>query len=295
MSFSFDVKREICALDEKNKYIMFYGMIAFADKITPSKLQIVSENVFVINILEELSGSLFDVHFMLSEGVNTYIATLEGESYSKVCDEYHIDPAAVQMHLNEDIIEGMDAVSAFLKGAFLTSGSVTNPYSAYHLELVTHYYQFSKEVAAFLQKMGFSFKSVVRKSHYVLYLKDSVLVERFLYVLGAKNAAFELVNAKILKQVQNDNNRVNNCQEYNRDKSMDKSIEQLLAIQKIQENKGVECLPSDLQEVVNLRLQNQYASLSELCRLSEGKFSKAGLSRRLSKIVEIANKIQEKE
>lgn len=278
-------------LDEKNKNVMFYGMILFADKISNKKLQIVSENVLVINFLEQIAYELYGVHFMLSENANAFIATLEGESYEKICTAYHMDPTAVQLHFDEDIVDTMDKAASFIKGAFLVAGAVSSPYSTYHLELVTHYYQLSKEITAFLQKINFNFKVVVRKQHYVMYLKDSTVMERFLYVLGAQNAAFDLVNAKIYKQIQNDNNRLNNCMGHNHEKTIDKAVKQVLAIQKIVKSKGLEFLPTDLREVALLRLQNRCASLSELCRLSDGKYSKAGLSRRLNKIIEIADKI----
>ena len=289
MSFCFDVKQEICSQEEKNKSAMFYGMLLFGDKLGDNKLQIISENVFVINILESFASELFDVHFVLDESANAFIASLEGDSFKEVCNAYHISPSAVQFHLDEQFLEDESAVSAFLKGAFLVAGSVNNPYSTYHLELVTHYYRLSKEISMFLEKNGLPFKSVMRKSHYVLYLKDSVVMEQFLYMLGAQKAAFDLVNAKIYKQIQNDNNRLNNCQGYNRDKTMDKSISQILAIRKIESDRGgLDSLPEDLREVCELRLQNQYASLSELSALSGGKYSKAGLSRRLTKIIEIS-------
>lgn len=290
MSYCFDTKQEICSAEEKNKRALFYGMIMFADRIT-DRLQITTENVFVINLLEELCFGLFEQHFLVDENGNSYTATLLGDSFERVCSEFHIDPHAVQPHLDVEFAENTDEVSAFLKGAFLVGGSIANPQSAYHLELICHHYHLSKEILSFLKRADFAFKSVVRKSQYVLYLKDSVVIERFLYVLGAKKAAFALVDAKIYKQLQNDDNRLNNCAEYNRDKMMDKAIHQLLAIRKIQEKMGLASLPEDLQEIAQLRLDHQMASLSELCRLTEGKFSKAGLSRRLTKIIEIANKI----
>ncbi len=295
MSFCFDVKQEICTLEEKNKYAMFYGMLLFGDKIGNTKFQIISENVFVINVLEQLASELFHVHFVLSESNSAFIATLEDKAFIEVCNAYHIDPDAVQLHFNEDLLDGPSAFSAFFRGAFLTAGSINNPYSAYHLEFVTHYYQLSKEIANYLEKNSYVFKSVIRKSHYVLYLKDSVVMEQFLYVLGAQKAAFDLVNAKIYKQIQNDNNRINNCQGYNRDKTMDKSIAQILAIHKLESDRGgLDGLPSDLKEICILRLQNQYASLSELSALSGGKYSKAGLSRRLNKIIELSKSMEGK-
>ncbi len=291
MSFCFDTKQEICNVSEKNKFLLFYGMIMFSEKISADCLQITSENVFVINILDQLADELFGVHFLVDESTNAYIATLSSDSLKRVFNEYHIDSDAVQVHLQADLIRSSEDLASFLRGAFLVGGSVTNPNSAYHLELVTHYYQFSKECKALLEAYGFKFKTVMRKSHYVLYLKDSDVIERFLYILGAQTAAFTLINVKIYKQIQNDNNRLNNCEGYNRDKTMNKSIEQILAINKIEKNKGLEMLGEDLGEVARLRLQNQYASLSELAALSNGKFSKAGLSRRLSKIIEISKQI----
>ena len=290
MSFCFDTKQEICALEEKNKYVMFYGMLLFADRIT-DRLQFTTENVFVINLLEQLASELFGIHFLVDENANTYTATLFGEDFKTVCKEYHIDPIATQPHFDTEFSENTQNIASFLKGAFLVGGSIANPKSSYHLELICHHYHLSKEITAFLKKAGFDFKTVVRKSQYVLYLKDSVVMERFLYVLGAKKAAFALVDAKIFKQIQNDNNRLNNCAGYNHDKMMDKAIAQLLAINKISQQMGLDCLSEDLQQVAKLRLENRMASLSELVTLSNGKFSKAGLSRRLTKIIEIANKL----
>ena len=214
-----------------------------------------------------------------------------GDAFDTVCKEFHIDPTATQPHLDVEFAEHTEEISAFLKGAFLVGGSVANPQSAYHLELVCHHYHLSKEIAAFLEKAGFAFKSVVRKAQYVLYLKDSVVMERFLYVLGANNAAFALVDAKIYKQIKNVNNRLNNCAGYNHDKMMDKAIAQILAIRKIKSQMGLECLSDDLRDIAQLRLDNQMASLSELVTLSNGKYSKASLSRRLAKIIEISNKL----
>lgn len=293
MSFCFEVKQEICILEEKNKYALFYGMIVFADRISSDRLQITTENVFVINLLEQLASDLFDVHFALDENANTYTATLLGDSFYKVCREFHMDPTAAQPHLDTEFAEQTEHLAAFLKGAFLVGGSIVNPNSGYHLELVCHHYHLSKDIQRFLADSGFPFKFVIRKSHHVLYLKDSAVMERFLYVLGAKKAAFALVDAKIYKQVQNSNNRLNNCAAHNHDKMLDKSIEQIKAIQNIAAKKGLECLTEDLRYVASLRQQHHTASLSELCRLSNDKYSKAGLSRRLAKIVEISKKLDE--
>ncbi len=293
MSFCFDVKQEICALEEKNKRAMFYGMLLFADRIGADRLQITTENVFVINLLEQIAFDLFHIHFVLDENANTYTATLTNDSYFKVCDEFHMDPTAIQPHLDTEFAEQTAHLSAFLKGAFLVGGSIVNPTSGYHLELVCHHYHLSKDIQKFLAYCGFPFKFVVRKSHHVLYLKDSNIMERFLYVLGAKKAAFALVDAKIYKQVQNSNNRLNNCVSHNHDKVIDKAIEQIKAIEKIERIKGLECLSDDLRFVAELRKENHTASLSELCTLSEQKYSKASMSRRLSKIIDISNKLEE--
>lgn len=291
MSFCFDTKEELCRLDEKNKTAMLYGMILFADIVQNHKIQIVSENVFVINTLESLASELFGVHFLVEETASAYTASLTGNALKIICKEFHMDPGSVQLHFNPEILSNQTDVYAFLKGAFLTGGSISNPQAGYHLELVTHFYQLSKEILAFLEQNGFPFKSVVRKSHYVLYLKDSTAIEQFLYILGAQQSAFELVNVKIYKQLQNDNNRLNNCEGYNRDKTMNKSIEQIHAIHKIQAEMGIDSLSEDLRAVCKLRLEYPYASLSELVERSKGNYSKAGLSRRLTKIISIATQI----
>ncbi len=290
LSFCFDTKQEICRSEEKRKKALLYGMILFADKIGNNKIQITSENVFVINLLDDILSTLFGFHFMISETTNAYTATLEGQALKTVYSEYHMDPTSVQLHFDPDLLPTQKDAFAFIRGAFLVSGSITNPYTGYHAELVTHYYHMSGEVKRFLNEHGLPFRSVVRKSHYVLYLKDSVFVEQFLYVIGANQAAFTLVNAKIYKQLQNDNNRLNNCDGYNRDKTMDHAIRQIIAIEKLKKTGRYDILPTDLRETATLRMSHRSASLSDLVRLSDGKFSKAGLSRRLNKLIELSEK-----
>lgn len=294
MSFSFDTKEELCRIEEKRRAAMLYGMILFADKVSADKMQITSENVFVINRLEALASALFDVHFLVDESASAYTATLTGNALKTVLTAFHMDAKSVQLHFNADILSDEHDRAAFLRGIFLVGGSVSNPYTGYHLELVSHYYRMSQDLLLYLNGLGFPFKSVVRKSHYVLYMKDSTAVEQFLYIIGANQSAFTLVNAKIYKQVQNYHNRLNNCEEYNRDKSMDKCIEQILAIRRIMEMNKFAALPEDLKAVAELRMENQRDSLAALAEKSAGRFSKAGLSRKLAKLVEFSEKLTEK-
>ena len=132
---------------------------------------------------------------------------------------------------------------------------------------------------------------VVRRSNYVLYLKDSQQIHDLLYILGARTAAFELMDIKIDKETKNNINRVENCNHYNLDKAINKAVEQVRAIELIQEKVGLSVLPEDLLYVAILRKENPHKSLTELSVISEGRLSKPSLSRKLNKIIEFSKSI----
>ena len=276
MSFCFDVKEEICKIEEKNdacKLAEFYGMVLFGQTVTDDQLKLSTENVFVINRLQSLSAALLGVFFEMSEKLG--MSSAEGPV----------------MRINEQLIRQKDQLSAFLRGAVLAGGYFSDPVSGYHFELVTADYITAKSTLEFLNQRRIPCKMVVRRSNYVVYLKDSQQIYDLLYILGARTAAFELMNVKIEKETNNNNNRVDNCTAYNIDKALNKAVEQIHAIEKIKEKVGLSALPEDLLYVAILRQENPTKNLTELTALCDGRLSKPSLSRKLNKIIDFAKSI----
>lgn len=297
MSFSFDTKCEICDNKSKKdccKVAQLYGMILFAQHITEEQLRLTSENVMVINILNELSSEAFGIYFMLDENVNNYVASIDGPALKKLYDEFFINiNGRLNISVSGVITESMCCSYAFLKGAFLAAGYVSNPSNNYHFEISTPYYTLAKSLEAFMKRLSFPAKTVVRKSNYIVYMKDSDAIEQFLCRVGANTSAFSIMDTKIYKEMNNYSNRVNNTKLHNIEKTLNKSVEQIKAIERIEAKIGLESLDSDLLFAAQLRKKHPDKSLNELVIVCGNSISRSGLNRRLNKIIDIASKISE--
>ena len=119
-----------------------------------------------------------------------------------------IHPATGLIHyrIDQGVIKKECCRRAFVKGAFLGGGTVIDPRKNYNLEIVTSHFRLSQDLHALLQQVGFPFKSVVRKSKYVLYIKNSEQISDVLTYMGAFKAQMELLNVKIEKEIRNDFN-----------------------------------------------------------------------------------------
>lgn len=297
MSFSFDTKCEICEIKLKNdccRLARLYGMVLFAQNIGSDVLKITTENVVVVNMLSELAESVLGVYFNIDETVNLYTLEISGRQLKKLYDVMYIDiNGKIDLSVSGAITENDCCTDEFLRGAFLVGGYISNPESGYHFEISTPYYTLAKSMRDFMLRLDFPVKTVVRKSNYIVYMKDSEGIERFLYRIRAKNSAFIFSDTKIQKEMNNYSNRVNNTKLHNIEKTINKSVEQVKAIKKISEKIGLDSLEDDLAYAARLRCENPDKSLNELVEISKKKFSRSGLNRKLNKLTEIASKLGE--
>lgn len=297
MSFSFDTKCELCEIKLKNdccKLSQLYGMILFAQHIGNDVLKLSTENVLVVNTLNELTNDVAGVYFTIDETVNSYTLGIGGAGLKKLYDIMYISVnGKIDLSVSGAITENDCCKDAFLRGAFLAGGYTSNPESSYHFEISTPYYTLAKSMRDFMSRLDFPVKIVVRKSNYVVYMKDSEAIERFLYRVGAKTSAFSFVDTKIQKEMNNYSNRVNNTKLHNIEKTLNKSVEQVKAIYIISEKIGLDSLEEDLKFAARLRVDNPDKSLNELVRISDNRFSRSSLNRKLNKLTEIASKFGE--
>ncbi len=294
MSFSFDVKEELCKVQEKDnicKAAELYGMVLFGQTVEENQLKVSTENVLVINHLQSITADLLGLFFEMNEIGVTFNATLQNPNLAKLYQTLRMnEDRGVSLEVKSHLVHSKDRFLAFLRGAVLVGGYFSDPFSGYHFELVTPYYPVAKSLLELMNNQGISCKMVVRRSNHVIYIKDSQQIYDLLYRLGARSSAFELMNVKIEKETNNNNNRVDNCAAYNMDKALNKAVEQIQAIEFIQKRDGLSTLPEDLLYIAILRKENPTASLTELSNLSNGRISRAGLSRKLNKIVELSKK-----
>ncbi|MDD2233659.1 MAG: DNA-binding protein WhiA [Desulfitobacteriaceae bacterium] len=183
---------------------------------------------------------------------------------------------------------------AYLRGAFLASGSINNPEGTYHLEIITSDSQHAADLCRLLNKFSLRAKVSQRKNCYVVYIKESEHIVLFLALIGAHHALLEFENVRVLKDVRNQVNRLVNCETANLNKTVVASVRQINNIGLIDKTIGLAALPATLREIAELRLESPDASLKELGEMLDPKVGKSGVNHRLRKIDKLAEKIRNK-
>ncbi|MBQ6847017.1 MAG: DNA-binding protein WhiA [Oscillospiraceae bacterium] len=298
MTFTAKIKEELCSITARSPDTALAeccGIILFANATRSDSIKITTENKNVAHriswLLKSLFGFDFDKKIVPASSVKKFNLIIENEQkLSEIFDAFGIDPK-VSIRLNAALVESDETRAAFCRGAFLTGGSVIDPESAYHLELVTSHNTLSRELISLLLDLNLSAKLAFRKSNNIIYFKESGNIEDFLTRIGAPLSALELMQTKLIKDVRNQVNRQVNCEMANLSKTADAAKAQINAIKLISEHEGLESLTSQLKDAAELRLQNPEMSLSELARLTDGKISKSGLNHRLNKLLKIAEDI----
>lgn len=296
MSFSTQVKAELCRAPFSRKCCAqaeAYGVLLYCSLSTPAEVRITTESPEFADRLPQLFYKAFQVRFdrLPTEGAGKRIFSItHPDKLSSLWSVFGHDPAeALVHHINYAVLEEDHCRTAFLRGAFLAGGSVTDPAKRYHLELATSHLSVSRELYALLLEMGFSPKESRRKANAITYFKQSNAIEDLLTAMGAPLAAMELMNAKAEKDLRGSINRRVNCDAANLDKAVDAAQGQIEAIYKLEERGMLEELPDKLKEAVDLRMAHPELTLSQLAELCDPPVSKSAFNHRLRKLISLAN------
>lgn len=182
---------------------------------------------------------------------------------------------------------------AFIRGAFLAAGSVSNPEKSYHIEIVCATGKKAEQLREIINSFGLDAKVIIRKRSYVVYLKEGSQIVDLLNVMEATVALMEMENIRILKEMRNSVNRKVNCETANINKTVSAAVKQTEDIRYIRDNMGLWKLPEGLQEIAELRLEYPNATLKELGELLSTPLGKSGVNHRLRKLNEIAERLKE--
>lgn len=295
MSFSAEIKRELCKATLNHKCCVqaeAYGILLFCSSFRRNGIRIVTESDSFAQRLPILFKKAFQIEFdqIPSErpGKRVFLIT-DPVKVRMIGDVFGYDPAeSVALHINFGVLEEEHCKAAFIRGAFLAGGSVTDPDKGYHLELVTSHYNVGREMPALLRELGFDSKSVERKANYITYFKNSEYIEDFLTAIGAPVAAMGIMNAKAEKNLRGSINRRVNCESANLDKTVDAAQAQLEAIRVLEERGALDTLPDKIKETALLRRQYPELSLTELAALCQPPATKSALNHRLRKLVALS-------
>lgn len=192
------------------------------------------------------------------------------------------------------IIQQSCCKRAFMRGAFLAAGSISDPEKFYHFEIVCATQGKAEQLRNLIQSFAIDAKIVQRKKYYVVYVKEGAMIVDALNVMEAYVSLMNLENIRILKEMRNSVNRKVNCETANINKTVSAAVKQMEDIQYIKEHAGLESLPEGLCEIAQLRLENPDASLKELGMMLSPQVGKSGVNHRLRKISNIANDLRDK-
>ncbi len=287
------VQRLCCARAEA------YGVLLFANTFSAREVRIITENPEFAARLPRLFQKAFALTFdqvpgEASPGGKLIFRITDAKKLDRIINQFGYDPRqAFAQHVNFGMLEDDCCRAAFLRGAFLSGGSVTDPAKRYHLELATSHLQASREVSALLTEMGFAPHTVMRGANSVIYFKQSEHIEDLLTSFGAPVAAMDIMTAKVDKEIRNGANRATNCDMANMEKTLDAAREQCAAIAALEKRGALANLPEKLRQTARLRTEYPELSLQELAGRCDPPVSKSCINHRIRKLMDLAKGAEE--
>lgn len=311
MSFSLEIKEELETRIDTAKHCQiaeFAAIMAFCGKVRRRTgglmgLELTTENEVVRHKVVELaikafsaSEESFEVEY---EGKNNRIINIfinDEKLIAKIlmaikwCDDNFtvVEPVFV----NHRIIQKECCKRAFIRGAFLAAGSISDPNKSYHYEIVCEYEEDAVQMQELLKFFNLDAKIIQRKRNYVTYIKEGNNITDVLNIMGAFVSQMKLYNVMILKGMRNDVNRKVNCETANLNKTIEAAVKQIRDIEYVRDTVGLESLSDGLREVAEIRLKNPDMKLKDIGELLNPPVGKSGVNHRLRKISELAQKLR---
>ena len=310
MSFSSTVKDELCRVVPEARHCLLAetaAMVSLSGSIekfpeTGKRLCISNEHSEVAGKCFTLLGKTFNINpeitirraVFLHKNQPHRIAVDGNEEVDRVLEGIKVTCSETGDQDSLSLPDSMVTSSSccrrsFIRGAFLVSGSVSDPEKGYHLEMVVS----QEKTAAYLQEMlvslGLPAKRIPRKKNFVVYLKESDKISELLALMGAPLALMEWENIRVVKSVRNGINRRVNCEAANIVKTVSAAVKQVEDIAYLEEAGELDSLPDNLLEIARLRLRFPEATLKELGEKLVPPVGKSGVNHRLRKISEIAS------
>lgn len=315
MSFTSEVKEELsghissaqhCRIAEIAAIISMCGniIISINDRYV---IKVSTENIAVARKFASLVRKTFKINVDISIRHSAY--SKKARTYTIIVrrheDSIKILQATKLMDHNGNIEENMSIADnivimkncckrAFIRGAFLSTGSIMDPNKSYHFEIVCNCKEKAEQLVKMLQIFNIESKIVARKGYFVVYIKEGESIVDVLNVMEAHISLMNFENVRILKDMSNYYNRQVNCETANIKKTVTTACRQIDAIRYIEDTVGIDYLPENLQEIAKVRVEYPDTPLKDLGALLESPIGKSGVNHRLRKICEIAEDLKER-
>lgn len=305
MSFSMIIKDEVSKVEEnRTEKLAELSAILRNSSIINKNLQITVENNSVARRIFTLFKDIYDIIPVITvrrrSGLNNnliYILTINNNYKEILRDLSIIDSNNCFLQVPHNyIIADDDDIRAYLRGVFMTSGSVNDPKtSRYHLEIVVDSVEYATFINNILNNFNLNSKIIRREKNYMIYIKEAEKISDFLRIIKAYSGVMYFEDIRIYRDHKNMTNRLNNCEQANMDKIFLTANKQLKDIKIIEDNGLMEMLDSKLREAVSYRTKYPESSLAELADIMSKELgysiSKSGLNHRFRKLRNLAEQI----
>ena len=306
MSFSGEVKEELARHAGQARHCQIAELAAVLaccaecgeEENGARRLEIRTENSAVVRkcftLLKKtfnIDTDIFEKTFAAQEKAGIYQFVLTGEDAERVFLACRLTERYGQV--SPLLLKNACCRRSYLRGIYLSIGSMSNPKRSYHLEFVCVGMPQAEQLCGVLTGFGLEAKITRRKRYHVVYLKEGAGIVDLLNIMEAHVSLMELENLRILKDISNRVNRRVNCEAANIVKTVNAASRQVEDIQLIQERQGLSSLPENLQRTAQLRLERPDATLDELAQMMVPPIGKSGMNHRLRKLSEIADEIRE--
>ena len=292
MSFSGNIKEELsrhyararhCCLAELSAIVHMNGTF-YESAFGVCALKVHTENIAVARKCFTLIEKTFNIRTDIAVRKNTgrdsssYLICAKGEEL---------------LAAKNASVQAVCCKRAYIRGAFLAAGSMSDPGKSYHFEIVCDTESKASHLRDIINSFDMDAKIVPRKKTFIVYLKEGAQIVDILNIMEAHVALMELENVRILKEMRNTVNRKVNCETANINKTVSAAVRQIEDISYIKETIGFDKLPEGLRDVALTRLEYPEAALKELGGLLQEPLGKSGVNHRLRKLSEIADKLRE--
>jgi len=301
------VKNDCCLVSELTALIQTSGIVQIAGQ-QRINLKVITENASIARRLFMLLKAVFNINteVMVRKNIrlkknNSYVLLVTSQmGAGKLLERIGIlkrnSSGAYDLNygINPRIVRKNCCKRAYIRGAFLGCGSISDPEKTYHVEFVTTHEEYAHNLSELINHFQLNSKITMRKSNFVIYLKEGEQIVDLLNIIGAHSALLKLENIRIYKEMRNNVNRIVNCETANLSKTVNAAIRQIRNIEYIRDTIGLEKLPNNLKEIARLRLSHSEASLKELGEMLSPPIGKSGVNHRLRKLDAIAEALIKK-
>ena len=286
MSFSSEVKTELAKHLGKSRHCQIAelaALIAFEGRIPVAE----SENRLLMQKYQLLLAELFHIEEIhTEEEARSVFSTVK--MYNDATGEAEPEDTVKGLRIQQSCCK-----RAYIRGAFLAGGSISDPNKSYHFEIVCRSIPQAEQLRDVINSFDMDAKIVARKKYQVVYLKEGSQIVDILNIMEAHVALMNLENVRILKEMRNSVNRKVNCETANISKTVNAAVKQLADIEYIRETTGLSYLPENLKEMALLRLEYPDAPLAELGTYLNPPVGKSGVNHRLRRISEMADSLRQ--